>query len=256
MATAVARGEGREPTDRTPVAVVTGGSRGLGRVIVQDLLDKAWRVSTVSRSPSDFTRAAVDRHGQAFHWASADLQDAQSLRQYVKEVRQGFGRIDLLVNNAGMLRQGLFLTMRHDDIGSLVAANLVAPIVLAQECARVMVRGGGGQIVNVSSINSIRGFRGVAVYAAAKAGLDGMSRSLARELGPMNIRVNSVVPGYFDSDMTAGVTLDDRSRIQKRTPLGRLGTADEVLSVIQFLISPASSFITGQTLVVDGGLTC
>jgi 3-oxoacyl-[acyl-carrier protein] reductase len=239
-----------------PVAVVTGGSRGLGRLIVQDLLDKAWRVSTLSRSPSDFTRAAAECHGQAFHWAPADLQDTGSLRQYVKDVRRRFGRIDLLVNNAGMLRQGLFLTMRHDDVGLLVAANLVAPIVLAQECARTMAHGGGGQIVNISSINSIRGFRGVAVYAAAKAGLDGMSRSLARELGPMNIRVNSVVPGYFDSDMSAGVTPDNRARIQKRTPLGRLGTAEEVLSVIQFLISPASSFITGQTVVVDGGLTC
>jgi 3-oxoacyl-[acyl-carrier protein] reductase len=256
MANAVVRQGHREPADGTPVAVVTGGSRGLGRLIVQDLLDKAWRVSTLSRSPSDFTRATADCHGEAFHWASADLQDAESLRQYVKAVRQRFGRIDLLVNNAGMLRQGLFLTMRHDDVGSLVAANLVAPIVLAQECARVMVRCGGGQIVNVSSINSIRGFRGVAVYAAAKAGLDGLSRSLARELGPMNIRVNSVVPGFFDSDMTAGVTPDARLRIQKRTPLGRLGTADDVLSVIAFLISPAASLVTGQTLVVDGGLTC
>ncbi len=121
-----------------------------------------------------------------------------------------------------------------------------------------MTRQGGGQILNISSINAIRGYRGgVAVYAATKAGLDGFSRSLARELGAFNIRVNSLVPGFFDSDMTEEVTERNRERIQRRTPpLGRLGTMNEIADAVLYLISPASSFITGQSIVVDGGITC
>jgi 3-oxoacyl-[acyl-carrier protein] reductase len=139
---------------------------------------------------------------------------------------------------------------------SLLATNLVAPIVLTQACAKVMSIHGGGQIINVSSINAIRGYRGVAVYSAAKAGLDGFGRSLTRELGPLNIRVNSVVPGFFESKLTEGVTGPNRERIGKRTPLGRIAEVEEIANAVCFLISPDASFITGQTIVVDGGITC
>jgi 3-oxoacyl-[acyl-carrier protein] reductase len=119
-----------------------------------------------------------------------------------------------------------------------------------------MLRQGGGCIVNISSVNAVRGHAGVAVYSAAKAGLDGLTRSLARELGPRNIRVNSVAPGYFESEMVKGMTDEQKQRIVRRTPLGRLARAEDVANAVYFLASPQASFITGQVLIVDGGITC
>ncbi|AUG78955.1 3-oxoacyl-ACP reductase [Kitasatospora sp. MMS16-BH015] len=251
-----------EPQEAAPVrddrrvAVISGGSRGLGRVLAEKLLADDWRVATFSRSANEFTAKTADYDPESFFWEAADLSDPQSMRAFVRQVSKRFGRIDLLVNNAGVLHQELFLTTTPRNIESLVTNNLIAPITLTQACARLMVRSGGGNVVNISSINAIRGYRGVAVYAAAKAGLDGFSRSLARELGAFNIRVNSLVPGFFDSDMTAEVTERNRDRIQHRTPLGRLGTVDEIADAVLFLTSPRAQFVTGQSLVIDGGITC
>lgn len=237
------------------VAVVSGGSRGLGRILVERLLADGWRVATFSRSASEFVEKTAESAPESFYWAAADLQEPQAMRSFVSDAARRFGRVDLLVNNAGILHQELLLTTAPRQIDTLVTSNLVAPIMLTQACARHMTKN-GGTIVNISSINAVRGYRGVSVYAAAKAGLEGFSRSLARELGPYNIRVNSLVPGFFESDMTAGVTDTNRDRIQHRTPLGRLGTADEIADAVLFLASPSSRFITGQSLIIDGGITC
>lgn len=243
-------------TETSHVAVVSGGSRGLGRLLVERLLGDGRCVATFSRTPNTFIDEMSASGRDDFWWQAADLEDPPSLRDFVAGVVRRFRRIDLLINNASVLHQELLLSMPPKKIGALMTSNLVAPITLAQACARTMSRNGGGVMVNVSSINAVRGYRGVAVYSAAKAGLDGFSRSLARELGPLNIRVNSVVPGFFDTDMTAGVTTENRERIRRRTPMGRLADINEIADTTLFLSSPAASFITGQTIIVDGGITC
>src|SRR4029077_13679929 len=140
----------------------------------------------------------------------------------VADVAARFGRIDVLVNNAGLASEGVLPTMRPQQITDVVGVNLTAALMLAQACSRVMLRQGDGCIVNISSVNALRGHAGVAVYSATKAALDGLTRSLARELGPRRIRVNSVAPGYFESDMVKSMTSDQKYRIARRTPLGRL----------------------------------
>jgi 3-oxoacyl-[acyl-carrier protein] reductase len=238
------------------VAVVSGGSRGLGRVVVERLLGRGWRVATFSRAVSGFVTQSSEAYPESFYWQAVDLGEPGTVRTFVRNVHRTFGRLDLLVNNAGQIREELLLTMPPGAIEAQITTNLVAPVLLTQACARLMVLQGGGSIVNISSINAIRGHRGVSVYAAAKAGLDGFTRSLARELGRSGIRVNSIVPGYFDSAMTAEMSVAHREQIERRTPLGRLASAEDVAEAVLFLGSTRAGFVTGQSLVIDGGFTC
>lgn len=241
---------------RPRVAVVTGGSRGLGALLSESLLEEGWSVAAVSRSASTFVERAAVSWPDTFLWLPGDLTDPVDARTTTQTVARRFGRIDALVNNMGALRQELFVTLTSERAREQVETNLLGPLFMSQASARIMVRQGGGTILTISSINAIRGHSGVAVYSAAKAGLDGLTRSLARELGPQGVRINSIVPGYFPSDLSAGVSPSDLDRILRRTPLGRLGTPADVVSASHFLLSPDASFITGQTLTIDGGLTC
>ncbi|HEV2097583.1 MAG TPA: SDR family NAD(P)-dependent oxidoreductase [Stellaceae bacterium] len=241
-----------------PVVVISGGSRGLGAGIVQKCLDAGYVVATFSRVATPFVDAEQrhDPHRERFHWAAIDSREDGALSRFVSDVSDHYGAIDALVNNAAIGRFGAFPLMRVSDLDDSIAVNLRSNILLARLCTPSMVARGSGSIVNISSVNAVRGNAGVAAYSATKAALDGFTRALARELGQRNIRVNSLAPGYFDSDMVEGLSDRQRRAIVRNTPLGRLGTIDEIAEVALFLLSPAAAFMTGQTIVIDGGLSC
>jgi 3-oxoacyl-[acyl-carrier protein] reductase len=239
------------------IALVSGGSRGLGAELVTGFLQRRYGVATLSRTKTAFISKML-RAGRRrqFLWRAVDGRNPEALQAFVNEVGERLGRIDVLVNNAGIAMEGILSTMRTREMIEVIEANLIAALVLTRACSRFMLRQGSGCIVNISSVHAIRGHTGVAVYSATKSALDGLTRSLARELGPRHIRVNSVAPGYFESDMVAGMANERKQRIARRTPLGRLARVDEIANAVYFLASDEASFITGQTLVVDGGITC
>ena len=241
-----------------PVVVISGGSRGLGLSLVNKFLAQNCQVATFSRSKTPEVEALENEHQDTdrFLWQQVDGASEDDLRVAIRTITKSWGRIDTLINNAGTGHDGLLALQRMQDVDQLLDVNLRSAILLTQLCSKSMIRNKSGSIVNISSVNSVRGHSGVAVYSATKAALDGLTRSLARELGPMNIRVNSVAPGYFESAMVGELSEDAKKRIQRRTPLGRLADPDEITEAVYFLASQQGSFITGQTLVVDGGLTC
>jgi 3-oxoacyl-[acyl-carrier protein] reductase len=238
------------------VVVISGGSRGLGAAIARQCLDAGYTVATFSRSVTPFVQEQCQRGDAQFYWAAVDGSDDTSLKGFVDTVGERYGHIDVLVNNAGVGHFGLFPLMRLRDLDQSLDVNLRANLVLTRLCTSHMLPRLSGCIINISSVNAVRGNAGVAVYSATKAALDGFTRALARELGPKNIRVNSLAPGYFDSDMVAGLTEQQRRKLVRSTPLGRLATVDEIAAAALFLMSPGAAFITGHTLVVDGGITC
>ncbi|AQU69565.1 SDR family oxidoreductase [Streptomyces niveus] len=242
------------------VAVVSGGSRGLGLALVSHLLDEGYRVATFSRTESEgLTELRASLADPALlHWSALDGadEDGAGPAEFVRDVVRRFGRVDVLVNNAGIGLEGLLSVTRPADIDRSLRVNIALPVHLSRSCLKPMLARGGGVIVNISSINGLRGQAGVAAYSAAKAGLDGLTRSLAREVGPAGIRVVGLAPGYFESEMTAGMPQEARRRVARRTPLGRLGTVEDLVGAFAFLISDRAGFITGQTLTVDGGFTC
>jgi len=240
------------------VAIVSGGSRGLGEALVADLLRTGAVVATFSRSstPSIERCRAADPGGDSFQWEAIDGGDFPRLAGFVRGVLQRFGRIDVLVNNMATMTDGLLAMVRDADVHRQVAMNLEAAILLTRACLKGMLSQGSGSIVNISSVNALRGQTGVSVYSATKAALIGLTKSLAVELGPGGIRVNCVAPGYFQSEMTSGFTADQRSRIARRTPLRRLGTVDDIVAAVRFFNSPEAAFVTGQLLAVDGGFSC
>ena len=234
--------------------IISGGSRGLGKAIVGALLGAGYRVSTFSRNPSEFIQQL--RGNDRFFFAPADLCDGKSISGFLKSAEDSFGLPYALINCAAIAADGVLATMPEDRIKKLVSVNVDGTLQLTRLVVRKMLRSqSGGVILNISSISSLRGFRGLAAYAFTKGGLEAFTRALARELGERNIRVNCVAPGYYDTEMSHGLSVDHREQILRRTPLGRLGLPEDVVGAILFFLSDQASFITGQTLVIDGGST-
>jgi 3-oxoacyl-[acyl-carrier protein] reductase len=233
--------------------IVSGGSRGLGAALVEALLGRGYAVGTFSRRGSPLLEGL--RANARFHWQALDGADYAAVSAFVKATEARLGRIAGLVNNAAVGTEGILTTMAVADIDRAVDTNVKAQIYLTKLAAARMIRHHDGCIVNISSVNAIRGHAGVAVYSATKGALDAMTRSLARELGPKGIRVNAVAPGYFASDMVKSLDADTVARITRRTPLGRLCTEADIVAIVLFLLGEGR-FITGQTIAVDGGYTC
>ncbi len=237
------------------VAVVSGGSKGLGLALCQGLLERGYKVATFSRKSSEQLEQLSHQYDGSLFWQSIDITDAKGLSAFLKEVKSRFGRIGYLVNSAGMANEGLLTTMKESDISRMVSVNLEGALLLSKLCVKQMMVAQHGAIVNISSIVGHRGYKGVSAYASTKAALDGMTRAMSAELGAMGIRVNSVSPGFMETDMTATLTDKQKARITRRTPLGRLGTVKDVSDVVAFLLSDEARFVTGQTITVDGGFT-
>jgi 3-oxoacyl-[acyl-carrier protein] reductase len=246
-------GESSEPR----VVVVTGGSRGLGAGIVRSYLASGDRVATCARSVTPEVEA-WQRDGDLsgrFLFATADLSRSADAQAFIRAVIDEWGHIDVLVNNAGVARDGVLGLYSDDDIDTVIDLNLKGTIYVTRLVSRRMLARGSGSIVNISSIVGRSGYRGLAVYSATKAALDGLTRALARELGSRGITVNSVAPGYLRTEMSHGLDEGQLQQIVRRTPAGRLGDPDDIARVVQFLTDPANDYLTGQVIVVDGGLT-
>lgn len=240
------------------VVIVTGGSRGLGAGIVSAYLEAGERVATCSRTPTDQTKAWEEGAdtGDRFLFHPADLARAEDRKSFVQAVMDRWGRIDVLINNAGIAPEGVLPLFSDRTIDAVVDLNLKGTISLTRQVVRRMLaHGTRGFIVNVTSIVGLAGYRGLGAYSATKAGLDGFTRSLARELGARGIIVNSVAPGYLRTELTETMSEDNLDQIVRRTPVGRLGEPEDISRIIVFLCDPANTYVTGQVIVADGGLT-
>ena len=237
------------------VAIVTGASRGIGREVALLLAARGARVVAAARGDHAAATASEIRDaGGHADPVSADVTDAAAVEGMVAGVLERHGRIDILINNAGIARDQLLLRMKRDDWDQVIGTNLTAAFVCAQAVLRPMIKQRGGRIVSVSSVVGQTGNAGQANYAASKAGLIGFTKSLAREVASRNITVNVVAPGLIETDMTRAITDKAQGEWTAQIPLGRLGGTRDVAAAVCFLASDEASYITGQVLAVNGGM--
>jgi 3-oxoacyl-[acyl-carrier protein] reductase len=238
------------------VAFVTGGSRGIGAAIVKRLAKDGLHVIAVARQMDKLQEvvAAVTQLEGSAEAVTCDVADSKALAAAIEQVAERHGRLDVLVNNAGITRDGLILRMDDEDFDVVIATNLKSAFVAIRSAARPMMRSKSGRIINISSVSGVAGNPGQANYAASKAGLIGLSKSVARELAGKGITSNVVAPGFITTDMTTGLNEKLKEAVKGAIPLRRFGEADEVAAAVSFFASEAAAYVTGQVLCVDGGM--
>jgi 3-oxoacyl-[acyl-carrier protein] reductase len=236
--------------------MVTGASRGIGRACALELAKAGAKVALAARQTDKLEEVAAEIRsggGEAFV-VPLDLSAQHSIKEGIAKVAKEFGRIDILVNNAGVTKDGLALRMKADDWNSVLQTNLTGAFFCIQQVISPMMRERWGRIVNISSVVGEAGNAGQANYVASKAGLIGLTKSLAQELGSRNITVNAVAPGFIETDMTAGLKDDLKAKITAGIPLGRIGKPEEVAVAVRFLCSEEAGYITGNVIDVNGGM--
>jgi 3-oxoacyl-[acyl-carrier protein] reductase len=236
--------------------LVTGGSRGIGLSIAERLALAGFNVIAVARHESDELRAAIGKVQQGnLHFRGCDLSEIDAIPAFVKAIRDEFGPIYGLVNNAGVGTEGLLATMHNSDIEALVRLNVLSPVILTKYVVRHMMSDREGRIVNISSIIASTGYNGLSVYGATKAAATGFTRSLAREVGKVGITVNAIAPGFIETELTQGLGGEGRERIARRSALRRLPEVDDVARMVEYLFGDGGRNITGSVFTIDAGNT-
>ncbi|RJP39061.1 MAG: 3-oxoacyl-[acyl-carrier-protein] reductase [Phycisphaerales bacterium] len=240
------------------IAIVTGGSRGIGRAICLALAARGCTVVACARDLSKLQELAEEAAGRELPGRidphAVDVCDRDAVQALVEEVGSRYDKVQILVNNAGITRDGLVLSMDDDQFEDVLTTNLRAAFWFCRAVSRMMVQGRYGRIINVSSVSGVMGNAGQANYAASKAGLIGLTKSIAKELGKRKITCNAVAPGFIETDMTWALPEKMKEAVKGLIPLNRFGTAEEVAETVAFLAGPAAGYITGQVVIVDGGL--
>tara|TARA_B100000768_G_scaffold127697_1_gene118349 strand:- start:61 stop:804 length:744 start_codon:yes stop_codon:yes gene_type:complete len=243
-------------TEESKLALVTGASRGIGAAIAESLGASNYRVigtATTDAGASDisarFAAKGIDGCGMRL-----DVTDSDSLAAVIARINADYGAVEVLINNAGITRDNIIMRMKEDDWMDVIDTNLNAVFRLTKACVRGMTKQRWGRIITISSVVGSMGNAGQCNYSATKAGVAGFSRALAKELGSRNITVNTVAPGFIDTDMTRELSDDNREAMLAQIPLARLGSANEIADVVKFLVSDAAAYITGETLHVNGGM--
>lgn len=239
------------------VAVVTGGSRGIGRAIAVTLAKAGADVVIFyagNQTAAEETVSLIHETGQKGLAMKVDVSDAEQVNSSIKEVLQSFGKIDILVNNAGITKDNLLMRMKEEDFDEVINTNLKGVFLCTKAVTRPMMKQRRGRIINISSVVGITGNPGQANYVASKAGVIGFTKTCAKELASRNITVNAVAPGFIATDMTAQLSDEVQKAILAQIPLGKMGKPEDIAEAVKFLASDAASYITGQTIQVNGGM--
>ena len=234
--------------------VISGVSKGLGAAICSKILSKGWIVAGFSRSSNQEIKNLQKKYKKNFFFEKFDVTNYRKIESFIKKA-QSIGKIYGLINNAGVVDEDLIARQNKKAIKNLVNINLLGPIYLSSEVIKYLMINGEGRIINISSVVAKSGYKGTAVYSSTKSALDGFTRALSRELGSRKITVNAVAPGFMETDLTKNMSKDKLRQIIRRTPIGRVGKVTDMLGLINFLLSKEASFISGQIILVDGGLS-